>query len=417
MGLFDKLSGAVGAFKENMAQEMEKQAKIKAEKKEAEDRARQEALGELNANLEKIRENAGPEHIFSYCDGDKLIAFSREYYEKIRLPASTEVTLGLLSFGSYIDPGSLKKLQKTYASGMAEGEIPIVCYNATPDVGFVLTNANLYFSGKVSEASDEKLSGRIPLKDISSFDAAIGFNTVDFITINGVRLFSVNSLKEQAARFQSPSLINGFLERIKDNDFDISDKEISDAIVKRLDEKIYGYVKAYLHDDEHMVFFAWGLNSITAKDYVVCTTHRMLMVDREMLGLRQDIRAFDYEDINSISSAKTKTNTNDFWGEVLLGAMTTLFKQSDLEINVAGSVILIKTLTRVEVEHVIKIVNDRKRMIKRELTQPKFVQVQPAEPAGTDILAQIEKLAELQSKGILTEEEFASKKASLLSKL
>jgi membrane protease subunit (stomatin/prohibitin family) len=45
---------------------------------------------------------------------------------------------------------------------------------------------------------------------------------------------------------------------------------------------------------------------------------------------------------------------------------------------------------------------------------------QPAAPAGVkpeDVMATIEKLAELKGKGILTDEEFASKKAELLKKL
>lgn len=40
-----------------------------------------------------------------------------------------------------------------------------------------------------------------------------------------------------------------------------------------------------------------------------------------------------------------------------------------------------------------------------------------AEPAQTDVLAQIQKLAELQAAGVLTEAEFAQKKAELLARL
>ena len=40
-----------------------------------------------------------------------------------------------------------------------------------------------------------------------------------------------------------------------------------------------------------------------------------------------------------------------------------------------------------------------------------------AQPAVEDIVKTIERLAELRQKNILTEEEFASKKAELLSRL
>ncbi|WP_198416572.1 SHOCT domain-containing protein [Cryobacterium ruanii] len=40
-----------------------------------------------------------------------------------------------------------------------------------------------------------------------------------------------------------------------------------------------------------------------------------------------------------------------------------------------------------------------------------------AEPAQTDVLAQIQKLSELQAAGVLTEAEFAQKKVELLARL
>jgi hypothetical protein len=41
----------------------------------------------------------------------------------------------------------------------------------------------------------------------------------------------------------------------------------------------------------------------------------------------------------------------------------------------------------------------------------------PAAPGGGDPLAMIERLAALRSQGILTDEEFAAKKAELLARL
>jgi hypothetical protein len=43
--------------------------------------------------------------------------------------------------------------------------------------------------------------------------------------------------------------------------------------------------------------------------------------------------------------------------------------------------------------------------------------VPPAVPAGPDIMAQLKQLGQLRDAGVLTEEEFASKKAELLSRL
>ena len=46
--------------------------------------------------------------------------------------------------------------------------------------------------------------------------------------------------------------------------------------------------------------------------------------------------------------------------------------------------------------------------------QAQNVEAPPAAPAAEDDVAQLEQLADLQSKGILTDEEFAAKKAQIL---
>lgn len=58
-------------------------------------------------------------------------------------------------------------------------------------------------------------------------------------------------------------------------------------------------------------------------------------------------------------------------------------------------------------------------IINEQWIKTRGVQMQPATPVteSGDILAQIEKLAELKTKGILSEDEFTSKKTALLEKL
>jgi len=46
--------------------------------------------------------------------------------------------------------------------------------------------------------------------------------------------------------------------------------------------------------------------------------------------------------------------------------------------------------------------------------QVQYVEAPPAAPAAEDDVAQLEQLADLHSKGILTDEEFAAKKAQIL---
>jgi hypothetical protein len=46
--------------------------------------------------------------------------------------------------------------------------------------------------------------------------------------------------------------------------------------------------------------------------------------------------------------------------------------------------------------------------------QVQYVEAPPAAPSEDDQIAQLEKLGDLHSKGILTDEEFAAKKAQIL---
>lgn len=53
-------------------------------------------------------------------------------------------------------------------------------------------------------------------------------------------------------------------------------------------------------------------------------------------------------------------------------------------------------------------------MLKQSVVQPQVIVQQNNEP---DVFTQLEKLASLKEKGIISEEEFNTKKADLLSKL
>jgi hypothetical protein len=46
--------------------------------------------------------------------------------------------------------------------------------------------------------------------------------------------------------------------------------------------------------------------------------------------------------------------------------------------------------------------------------QVQYVEAPPAAPSGDDQIEQLEKLGDLHAKGILTDEEFAAKKAQIL---
>lgn len=163
-----------------------------------------------------------------------------------------------------------------------------------------------------------------------------------------------------------------------------------------------------IYDDECAIYFAWGLDTITAKDYVVCTTKQIIIMDREILGATSNVKQFYYEDITSMTTLQNGNGLLDI-------AFSAMFKQCDLEINVAGAREKINTLNKIEAQRVIAIYHEYRKMIKHNNNQPKIIVQQ--EEKEEDVFEKLEKLAKLKEIGILTEEEFNTKKMELLQKI
>ena len=85
-----------------------------------------------------------------------------------------------------------------------------------------------------------------------------------------------------------------------------------------------------------------------------------------------------------------------------------------MEVSVAGSKEVINTLYLAEATRIIAIYHEMRKNAKKAAAQPIQVQTAPAQP---DALEQLQKLAQLKDAGIISEEEFAAKKADLLSKI
>ena len=170
------------------------------------------------------------------------------------------------------------------------------------------------------------------------------------------------------------------------------------------------YLSAY--DDELMVYFAWGLDSLSAKDYIVCTTKQIIIIDRELFGSTANIKQFYYEDITS-ASVEQNSNSSDLTGMLIDAAITAATQTCNLIISVAGSINKISTLTKVEAERVVAVYHQYRKIAKQTNSQPQVIVQQQTE----NPVEQIKKLKELADLGIISEEEFNQKKADLLAKI
>ena len=85
--------------------------------------------------------------------------------------------------------------------------------------------------------------------------------------------------------------LNNYFQCIEKQDFEITDQEVNDLIREKIGENIYSQIKKYMvYDDELMLYFAWGLDSLTAKDYIVCTTKQVIIMDRELFGATANVK-------------------------------------------------------------------------------------------------------------------------------
>ena len=129
---------------------------------------------------------------------------------------------------------------------------------------------------------------------------------------------------------------------------------------------------------------------VSGHGLLVATNFRLIFIDKSMLGIGIKMEDFPYDKITSI-------------------AVETGFLKGELKIICSGNIALIN------------VVNGAKQLSEfirqKTLTkQQSNVTIQQSNPQ-IDILGQIEKLADLKSKGILTSEEFDVQKSKLLEKL
>ncbi len=385
-----------------------KHAANKAEK-EAYNNAMTQKCEELKSQLRESLENfEQPGDLWRGRELSEIIAYTKEFADKIILPANSVSATSIVAH-PYVPKKKIKSFQKYFPEFSDTEETVLLYFPGTEKRECMLSTHAFYFSVPLPDDAKFKVHLRITVDKISMMKIIKEEN--EYILLCNEK----EVMRTEGESFSDDAIsLQEYFRSIAESDFTITDTEVDSIIQKKIGDKIYAQIKKYMiYEDELAVFFAWGLDSLTAKDYIVCTTKQIIIMDRALFGATADIKQFYYEDITSINTEQQSKN-DDLTGYLLETALTSLFKQCDLEITVAGAKHKIQTLNKLEAERVIAIYHQYRKAAKQP--PPPQVIVQPSNNQP-DALAQLEKLAALKAAGILTDEEFQSKKQSLLEKI
>lgn len=411
MSFFDKLKENANAAVEK-AKNAAATAKANYEQKKAEEEQHRKDMEELansktDAILSAIKAYQNDGSFFKNTNKEELLAFTKEFYDKILMPANS-VSKSKIQMYPYIDDKQIGKFNLVW-SGFGADETAIVYLKAEKKQEIVITDKNLYFSTALDEDPKFFSKGSISCDEISRFSVAKNENVFEFKCDE----FVLASFVADKTVTEDFITLENYFEAIVNHDFVITDEEVDQLIREKIGEKVYAEVKKYMvYDDELLVYFAWGLDSLSAKDYIVCTNKQIIRMDREMLGATANVKQFYYEDIVSASTEQNATS-NDLTVALLETAITAATKTCTLVITTAGAGLRIDTLYKSEAERIVAVYHHYRKEAKKATAQPQVVVQQQA----ADPLEQLEKLSKMKEMGIITEEEFNEKKASLLSKL
>ena len=376
--------------KQQMDAQKAERERIRAEKQAQADQETQQMLEAMSAESGDLLQ----------VDTKQLLSFTAEFYDKLYLPAHS-VSASKLLFHP-LDQKINKYAQKEFPEYNPANESPIFMILGKNQQKVFLSSRALYFKKAFDEEATFFCVGNIPIDKIKTLSYQKDGDNYIFSCNQVIVLNSKNGFELDINAFQL------YISRIQNRDFAITNEQIDALIKEKIGDKILKIVQEYVYEDELLLYFAWGCDSITAKDFIVCSDKQMVVLDREAFGLTKNVKQFYYEDVTSMATLQETNGLLDL-------ALTAALSVCDLEISVAGAKERLNTLYTYEAEKAVKVYRECRRNIKESNKQPQVV-VQSSAPA-VDIVEQIQKLNGLKEAGILTEEEFNIKKAELLAKM
>lgn len=291
MGFMDKLKETAGKAAEKAGamkdSAMDTYGKMKEanEQKKAEKQAYTAAMEqEVNEYSAKLIESITAEYAEGgakfWGEGNRaaIDKFTKDYYEMLVLPGSRP-NISCLTMSPYIDEKAMKKFADKGGVDL-QGAVPHIFIKDGNDVGMVITEDFIAFKFRYEKDSSFWVKGKIPTASINTFVIEINDSAAN-VMINGVKLTTISIKGSYRQDFMS---LNYYFECIGKQDFVIDRQEINDQIRAKIGNKIYAQVKKYfIDDDEKLLLYSGGLDSLLAVDYITCTDNQLICVNREIL--------------------------------------------------------------------------------------------------------------------------------------
>lgn len=307
----------------------EKKQQMDAQKAERE-RIRAEKQAQADQETQQMLEAMSAENgdLFQ-IDTKQLLSFTAEFYDKLYLPAHS-VSASKLLFHP-LDQKINKYAQKEFPEYNPANESPIFMILGKNQQKVFLSSRALYFKKAFDEEATFFCAGSIPIDKIKALSYQKDGDNYIFFCNQVIILNSKNGFELDINAFQL------YISRIQNRDFAITNEQIDALIKEKIGDKILKIVQEYVYEDELLLYFAWGCDSITAKDFIVCSDKQMVVLDREAFGLTKNVKQFYYEDVTSMATLQETSGLLDL-------ALTAALSVCDLEISVAGAKERLNTL-------------------------------------------------------------------------
>lgn len=139
----------------------QKKAEKAAYEAEMSQKAKDKAQEIINTILEYKNENT----LFGGIPKDEVMSFTKEFYDKLLMPASS-VALTKIAMFPYVDDKEVEKIRKTLTN-YDGSESPIIVLRAENKQYILITYDTLYFALRLEEDNKFYVLGQIPTTEIS----------------------------------------------------------------------------------------------------------------------------------------------------------------------------------------------------------------------------------------------------------